>query len=235
MKNKKKVMGNLVTGMIGGALLTISDWFMYSLSSDNVSNGIVQSSWTKASLWRYEMGMLLSAIGVFMLYIGMRDLIRLMRLTVDRRDPWSERAVQVFEFGGIAIVVGELFIHAKASILPVLYQKLYATSLMGADMLTIVEEVFFYMAIPFYVLTIMMVVLTSVPFCYQIWRGRIKLPGFFMALNPLALWIIGWILRFFNITLLSNFSRGFASIGIVLLFYGMLRHFMQITEREKEA
>lgn len=232
MKNKQRVMKNLITGMSGGALLVISDWFMESLSSDNVSNGIVQSSWTKAATWRFEAGMLLTAVAVFMLFFGMREMIRLMKASVSRKDPWSMRAVQVFEFGGIAIVVGELFIHAKGCILPILYKMLYNTSLMGADMLTIVEDVFFYMAIPYYIISIMMIVCTSVPYMYQIYQGRLKLPMFFIALNPMVFWILGWIFRLFKVTLISNFTRGFVSFGIIFLFYGFLQHVMRMPEED---
>ena len=234
MKNKQKLMQSMITGMSGGALLMISDWFMESLSSDNVSNGIVQSSWTKAATWRYEAGMLICCVAVFLLFFGMRDMIRLMKMTASRKDPWSLRAVQAFELGGISLVVGELFLHAKGCILPIMYKKLYATSLMGADMLTIVEDVFFYMAIPFYVLMIMKIVCTSIPYMYQIWQRRLKLPIYFIALNPLVLWLLGWLLRLFNVTLISNFTRGFASFGVVLLFYGFLQHVMQMSEEAGE-
>ncbi len=233
-RNKHRVMKNLITGMSGGALLMISDWLMGALSSDNVANGIVQSSWTKMGAWRCEAGMLLAGVAAVLLFFGARDMIRVMKSTVARKDPWSMRALQAFEIGAIAIVVAELFIHVKGCMLPILYKRLYETSLMGADMLTIVEDVFFYMAIPYYVFSVIMIVCTSVPYMYQIWRGRLRVPKFFIALNPLVFWILGWIFRMFKVTFISNFSLAFVSFGIVMLFYGVLQHVMHAPSREEE-
>jgi len=234
MLKKHEVMKNLITGMSGGALLMISDWLMGALKSDNVSNGIVQSSWREMASWRFEAALLIASVAVVMLFIGARDMIRVMKMSTLRKDPWSVRAVQAFELGAISIVVSELFIHVKGCILPILYKALYGTNLMGADMLTIVEDVFFYMAIPFYVFTAIMLICTSVPYVYQIWLGRIHVPRFFMALNPLVIWLFGLILRLFKATVITNFTQAFISLGIVLLFYGMLQHVIHTRSREEE-
>lgn len=234
MSKRHKAMKNLITGMSGGALLMVSDWLVGTLKSDNVSNGVVQSSWPQMAFWRFEAAMLIASVAVVMLFFGARTMIQIVKQTLDRRDPWSMRVIQTFEIGSVVIVVAELFIHMKECMLPIIYKSLYDTALMGADMLTVVEDSFFYMAIPYYVFTIMMILCTSIPMIYQIWRGRLRLPRFFMALNPLGLWILGWIIRLFKVNVLSNFTRAFLSLGIVFLFYGVLQHVMRLPSREEE-
>lgn len=234
MKNKHAVMRNLVTGMMASALLMVSDWLMGATGKGNVSNGVVQSNWASAATWRYEAAMLIAGFAVFMLYSGMKEMIRQFKLTRSRKDVWSIRAARIFEIGGIATVVSTLFLHAKGSILPILYHKLYATSLMGADMLTVVDEVFFYISIPFYIFSILIVVFTSVPFIYQIWQGRLRVPKWFVILNPMVFWVIGWIFRRFGAYLITDFTACMVSFGLLMMFWCTLQHVTKIPDRTRE-
>ncbi len=234
MKNKHGVMHNLVMGMSGAALLMVSDWLMGATGSGNQSNGVVQSNWAKAAAWRYEASFLVAAVAVFFLYIGMKEAIRVMKLSRKRRDPWSSRMTQVFELGGTAAIVSTLFLHAKGCILPILYKKLYSTSLMGADMLAVVDEVFFYIAIPFYVLTVMVIVCTSVPYIYQILQNRIRVPRWYVLLNPMVFWVVGWIFRLFGVSVISDFTACMTSFGIMMMLWGILQHVARLPEKGRE-
>ena len=234
MKNKHAVMRNLITGMTGAALLMISDWLLGATGKGNVSNGVVQSNWASAAAWRYEAAMLIAGFAVFMLYTGMKEMVRQVKMTRSRRDIWSIRGARLFEIGGIAIVVAELFIHVKGCMLPILYKRLYESSLMGADMLTIVEDVFFYMAIPYYVFSVIMIVCTSVPYIYQIWQGRLRVPKWFIILNPLVFWLVGWILRRFNVYIITDFTACMVSFGLLMMFWCTMQHVSRIPDRREE-
>ncbi len=231
MKNKHGVMHNLVIGMSGTALLMISDWLMGACGKGNVANGVVQSNWAKAAAWRYEASFLIAAVAVFLLYTGMKEAIRQIRLTRSRKDVWTIRMAQVFEIGGIATTVATLFLHAKGCILPILYKKLYSTSLMGADMLAVVDEVFFYISIPFYVLSVIMIVCTSVPFIHQIIKQRLRVPKWYILLNPMVFWVVGWVLRLFGAYLITDFTACMTSFGLMMMLWGILQHVARIPER----
>lgn len=232
MKNKHRVMHNLVIGMTGTALLMISDWLMGACGQGNVANGVVQSNWAKGAAWRYEASFLIAAVAVFLLYSGMKEAVRQIRMTRSRKDIWTIRMAQVFELGGTATIVSTLFIHAKGCILPILYKKLYSTSLMGADMLSVVDEVFFYISIPFYVLSVIVIVCTSVPYMYQVFRGRLRVPKWYIILNPMVFWVVGWILRLFNAYVITDFTACMVSFGLMMMLWGILQHVAKIPERE---
>lgn len=225
-------MHNLVLGMMGFALLMISDWLIGACGKGNSSNGIVQSNWAKAGAWRYEAAVLIAGVAVFLVYVGMKEMIRQMKLTRRKRDPWSIRAAQVFELGGTATIVASLFLRVKGVILPILYKKLYSTSLMGADMLAVVDDVFFYISIPFYVLSILMIVCTSVPYMYQVWNGRLRIPKWFILINPMVFWVLGWILRLFKNYLITDFTACMGSFGLMMMCWCILQHVAHIPERD---
>ena len=206
MKNKHGVMHNLVIGMTGTALLMISDWLMGACGQGNVANGVVQSNWAKGAAWRYEASFLIAAVAVFLLYSGMKEAVRQIRMTRSRKDIWTIRMAQVFELGGTATIVSTLFLHAKGCILPILYKKLYSTSLMGADMLAVVDEVFF--------------------------RGRLRVPKWYIILNPMVFWVVGWILRLFNAYVITDFTACMVSFGLMMMLWGILQHVAKIPERE---
>ena len=234
MKNKQRIMVGLMRGMLGCGLLMISDWFMGACGKDNVTNGAVESNWAKAAAWRYEAAILICAVAVFFMYSGLKEMIHLMKLSRSKRDTLSVRAAQIFELGGTAAIVAELFIHMKGCILPILYGKLYATSLMESDMLSIVDTVNFHLSVPHYVLLVIMILFTSVPFMYQTFQGRLRIPRWFMALNPLVFWILGWILRLMNVYLITDFTACMVSFGFMVMMWAFLQHVQHSPERSRE-
>lgn len=234
MKNKQRIMAGLVKGMTGSALLMISDWLMGACGKDNVTNGVVQSNWAKAAAWRYEAAMLIASIALFFLVAGIHEMIHLMKLSRNKRDPWSLRAVRLFELGATATMISELFLHMKGCVLPILYRKLYSTSLMESDMFTVVDDVFFYISIPFYIFAILVVVCTSVPYMYQVFQGRLRVPKWFMLLNPMVLWLVGWVLRLFKVYVITDFTACMVSFGFLLMLWGFLQHVIRSPEARRE-
>ena len=234
MKNKQRIMAGLVKGMTGSALMMISDWLMGACGKDNVTNGVVQSNWAKAAAWRYEAAMLIASIAIFFLFAGMKEMIHLMKLSRNKRDPWSLRIVRAFELGATATIVSELFLHMKGCVLPILYRKLYATSLMESDMLTVVDDVFFYISIPFYIFSVLVVVCTSVPYIYQIIQGRLRVPKWFLLLNPLVFWLFGWVLRLFKVSVITDFTACMISFGFLMMAWGFLQHVIRTPEASRE-
>ena len=230
MKNKQRIMVGLMRGMLGSALLMFSDWLMGACGKDNVSNGVVQSNWAKAAGWRYEASILICCVGVFFMFSGLKEMIHLMKLSRSKRDAWGVRGAKVFELGCTAAMVSELFIHMKGCILPILYGKLYASSLMEADMFSIVDTVNFHLAVPHYVLLVIMIVFTSIPFMYQVFQERLRIPKWFLVLNPLVFWILGWILRLMNVYLITDFTACMVSFGFLMMMWAFLQHVQRSPE-----
>lgn len=234
MKNKQRILVGLMRGMLGCALLMFSDWLMGACGKDNVANGVVQSNWAKAAGWRYEAAILICCVAVFFMFSGLKEMIRLMKLSRSKRDAWGIRGAKVFELGCTAAMVSELFLHMKGCILPILYGKLYASSLMEADMFSIVDTVNFHLAVPHYVLLIIMIVFTSVPFVYQVFQGRLRIPRWFMLLNPLVFWIVGWLLRLLKVYLITDFTACMVSFGFLMMMWAFMQHVQRSPEPNRE-
>ena len=55
MKNKNRVMRNMLISMIGAAICMAATWLSSAYGEGNVRNGLIQSNWPKMPFLRFEL------------------------------------------------------------------------------------------------------------------------------------------------------------------------------------
>lgn len=220
--------------MIGAGLLMISDWLVGALGEGNTKNGLIESNWFTMEAWRFEIALLLAAIGVCLFYYGMKAMVTVVSASAKKADYREYAMTKMFSFGSVVAVVSTLFIQLVKIIVPIIYKELYETSLMGADIIFIVERVFHYMAIPYYALFIMAVVFVSIPFVYFIWIGRLRISALFYLLNPLVMYGLSYVFKMIKMVQIADFGVALVSLGYVLLFVGGALQLSYIVRRREE-
>jgi len=234
MKNKQRVLRDLLIGMFGAALLMGAEWLLYSLGPGNEKNGLIQSGWAKMPMWRFEVSMLLCAGGMPLFAIGLHAAVRVVNSARRKGDVASVRMAELFHLSANAAIIGFLFWHTVNIILPVIYKSLFETSLMGAEIFTAVENIFYVLAIPFYVYRIVAYAGTSVAVIYFAVVGRLRVSKTVILLNPGVMILAGWGMQYLHNSRLSDFASAFGSFGFLLLLAAMIRPVSRRMEREGE-
>ena len=148
MKNKAKIMRNMLTGMVGAAICMTAAWLLFAYGEGNVRNGFIQSNWPKMQYIRFEIAIILFAIGVPIYAVGLRDFIKVIRMIRRRRSVLDARMAKLFEISANLSIVGMLFVFVSYAMMAIVYKQLFVTNLMGADIISVTEGMFYYMAIP---------------------------------------------------------------------------------------
>ena len=131
MKNKNKVMRNMLIGMIGAAICMVACWLSGAYGEGNVRNGYIQSNWPKMPFMRFEISLILSGLGIALNYVGLRDYIKLFRYMRRKRGVLNRQMGSLFEVGAIAYCIAYLFIQSGYIMMALVYKLLFATNLMG--------------------------------------------------------------------------------------------------------
>ena len=62
MKNRQKVVKNLILGMFGAALLMAAEWLIGAYGEGNSRNGLIESNWAIMPMIRFRAGLILAAV-----------------------------------------------------------------------------------------------------------------------------------------------------------------------------
>lgn len=180
-------------GLVGGFLCAIADILLDFKGTDNQKIGkykIMDSNWGKMGKWRFSASIIVAAIAIPMYFIGILALKNEIYLK-------NEFLANVFWISGIVGVTGGLFIHATLCYFPIIYKKLHIENKEQlADEL--ISDIFNSIKIPFFILFLLLTVVTSIIMIIALLRGYLKLPYCFFILNPLGLMLIGIVLRKIN-------------------------------------
>lgn len=235
MKHRTKILKDLNIGMIGAALLVIAEWLVLATGSGNDRNGIIDSNWALMPMTRFGASVLLSAVGLPFFYIGLKSLNRTIRTARRKRSLLDLRMCRIFGAGVSAAAISCLFLHGVLSILPIVYKLLYATSLMGADISAVVESVYYYLAIPFWVYLILSAAGLSIPFLYFLWEGRLRCSRAAVVCNPLVMWGVGALLRLLKSPVIRDFASASLMFGMVLMLLAAISHVTEMPTEEEAA
>ncbi len=217
MKNKNKVMRNMLIGMIGAAICMVACWLSGAYGEGNVRNGYIQSNWPKMPFMRFEISLILSGLGIALNYVGLRDYIKLFRYMRRKRGVLNRQMGSLFEVGAIAYCIAYLFIQSGYIMMALVYKLLFATNLMGADIISTTEGMFYYIAIPLFAYLIVSIVGMSVAYMHFLWNGLMRVSRICILFNPLIFFGIGELLKLTKLYYLVDFAAASVPFGMILM------------------
>ncbi len=235
MKNKTKVMKNMLFGIIGAAICMGAAWLSLAYGKGNVRNGFIQSNWPKMPFLRFEISIVLYAIGVPLYYLGAKDMVKAIRMCRRRRYISDFRMAKFFDMSVHLAAIGGLFVNASYAMMAIVYKLLYTTSLMGADIISTTEGMFYYVAIPVFAYYIIAIVGTSIPYIHFVLNGRLKVSKICVFFNPLVMFAIGEGMKLTKIYHLVDFSSAMVPFGFLLMLAAGMCHVAKMpVERRRE-
>ena len=233
MKNKAKMMRNMLYGMLGAAIAMISMWLSHSYGKENVKNGFIQSNWVKMPIIRFEIALVLMAIAVPVYYLGAKEMIKGVRVSRRRGHPGDMRMVKLFDMCMHISVIGALFIDGAFISMALIYKLLYGTKLMGADIITVTEGLFYYYAIPVFVYLVVGIGGTSISSIYLIIQDRMRVSKLCIFFNPLVFFLIGEGLKLTKIHYLVDFASAAVPFGFMLLLAVGMVHVAKLPDARR--
>lgn len=233
MKNRGRIVRNLIVGSFGAGLLAFSEWLLFSIGDLKPGKGLILRAWAGFSFWRIWGGILLAAVGMPFFYIGIKSTVPVIRFAARRGSVADFRMTKLFECGVTATAVSFLFLHVGYTVFPVLYKALFSTSLMGEDITVVLNTLAYYLGVPGGVYLILAVVGVSVPYMYWAGKGHFRMPAVCMLLNPLVFIFVGFLMTLFHVAVLTDVVMAFPAIGYLLMFLALSGHVEKLpTEAE---
>ncbi len=233
MLNKSKVMRNMLIGMIGAAICMLACWLAMAYGKGNVRNGYIQSNWPKMSYLRFEASLILSGIGISLYYVGLKEMIKVIKTMRSRRRPISISMARLFEVGAVTTVISYMFIQAGYIMMALVYKMLFNTSLMGTDIISTVEGMFYYIAIPLLSFLVLSVAGVSIPCIYFMYCDRFKVLKVCMLFNPFILWGLGELLKLTKNYHIIDFASAAIPFGYLLMMAAGLSHVAKMPSKKK--
>ena len=234
MRNRGRVIKNMLVGMIGVCICIAATWVSSLYGKGNVTNGYIQSNWPKMSFFRFELSIIMSSIGITLYYVGINDYIKVLKTTKRKRGYFDNRMTKLFEIGAVASLISYLFIQGCFIMMALTYKQLYTTSLMGADLISVTEGTFYYVAIPVFAFYIISVVAVSIPYMYYTYIGRLKIPKLFIIFNPLVFLGIGELLKLTKNHYIIDFASASVLFGFLLMMAAGTIHVSKMPDDRRE-
>ena len=121
-----------------------------------------------------------------------------------------------------------MFVSAGYTMMAIVYKLLYSTNLMGADIISTTEGMFYYLAIPLFAFYIIAIGGVSFPFMYYVLNERLKVSKICVLFNPLVFLGIGEVLKLTKIFYLADFASAAIPFGYLLMMAAGLVHVAQL-------
>lgn len=233
MKNAEKVAKNLITGMLGVGLYMAASWLLFAYGEGNSHNGLIESNWAKMPIIRFRLAILITALAAPLFLVGVKGAVRAVTVARRKKYPTDYYMAKLFEIGAYGAAISMLFNMAVSVILPVLYRELFNTRLMGAEIISTVESVFYYVSIPFYVYYWVGIVGVSLGFMYFVMIGRLLIPRLMMLFTPLFFVILELALRNLENSLVDDIFAASDGIGYLFMFGLLISFVAKIPRRSK--
>ena len=110
-------------------------------------------------------------------------------------------------------VIGLVFIQGVLVAIAIVYKLLFNTKLMGADIIYVVESLFYYFAIPVFAYLVFSLAGTSISFIYFVINERVKVSKICILFNPLVMFGVGELLKLTKIHYLVDFAAAMIPFG----------------------
>lgn len=179
-----------VSGIIGGIICACGDLFLDLKGRDNQKLGtlqIIDSKWEDMSIWRFHISILLVMAGVPLYFLGLTS----MAVQLSLRNPAYGL---VFWIVSVVGSIGGFFIHVIICLLPIIYKTMRPTNEFSV-IEKVINAIYKAIKIPFIIMYILLVGVTSLMIGYAIFQGYLSISYFTIFLTPLSLLIIGVLLR----------------------------------------
>lgn len=206
-----------ILGFAGGLLCAVGDILFDLKGKGNVKSGpasILDSNWMKMPEWRFRASILMAALGVPLYLLGFIGMSR--QLSIGN----SALGTAFLVFAAIGSC-GGFFIHAMVCCFPIMRKSLTKSGVDDNAQYEMFGKVFNAIKIPFIAMFCSLVVATSVVLIVAILVGCLQVPLVFVALNPLALMLIGLVFRLIDKERFADLpgiimpSLGIAMIGLM--------------------
>ncbi|SNU05281.1 hypothetical protein SAMN06297422_103138 [Lachnospiraceae bacterium] len=224
MKNKGKAMRNMLFGMLGAAICMAAMWLSSACGKDNDRNGMIMTNWPKMPMIRFEISIILISLGVPLFYLGAKEMVKAMRLSRRRRSINDLRMAKMFDMCMHLSVIGLPLVQGVFTAIAITYKLLFNTKLMGADIISIVESLFYYFAIPVFAYLVFSLAGTSISFMYFIINDRVKVSKICILFNPLIMFGIGELLKLTKLYYLVDFAAAMIPFGYMLMLAAGMVH-----------
>lgn len=225
----------MLIGMLGAAICMVGAWLSFAYGKDNIRNGFIQSYWPKMHMVRLEAAIICTAVGIPLYYLGAKEMVKALRLSRRRGNISDLRMANLFDMGMHLSVIGFLFIHCVYITMAIVYKELFATSLMGADIMSTVEGLFYYLAIPLFAYLVFSIGGTSIAYMYFIVSDRMKVSKLCFFFNPLILFLIGELLKLTKLYYLVDFASAMIPFGYMLMLSAGMVHVAKMPVRRRRV
>ena len=207
-----------ICGILGGILCATGDLFLDLKGKDNRQLGkynLINTAWGYMDIKRFEISILLAAIGVPLYFLGLTVLSAELAKE-------SETFGLVFWLNGLAASIGGLFIHAYICLMPVVYKKMKPeNSIEKID--EVINGMYSAVKIPFWVLYIMLTVVSSIMIYIALGKGFLHISPWCGLLTPIPFMIFGIALRkikpdvFYDLPGIVCPSLGLSMMGLLAI------------------
>ena len=234
MKNAERVVKNLIIGILGTGLYMAASWLLFAYGEGNSHNGQIESNWAKMPMIRFRLAILVTAVAAPLFLVGVKSAVKAINVARRRRYPFDFYMAKLFEIGAYGAAISMLFNMAVSVILPVLYRELFNTRLMGAEIISTIESVFYFVSIPFYVYYWVGIVGVSIGFMYFVMIGRLLVPRITLINTPLFFVILELALRELENSLVDDIFAASDGIGYLLMFGVILTFVTRIPSKRRD-
>ena len=212
--NFEKRKRNLLLGVLGCALFMVGDWLLDMKGAGNVSIGFVESNWVNMSMWRFEVSILLGALGTPLYWCAAREMIAIFaeRCGKSKMDSTMQR---VFSVGAASAVLSWVFIHIMCCMLPVIFKCTYAVFPDTEAVTGVVNHLATYITVPFFAYFIAADGCLSVAWIYMMWNRKIDCSRWAVLCCPLFTLVLAHIVNY--IPVLDQLTGAFESMGHLLM------------------
>ena len=234
MKNIQKVFKKLIFGMIGIGLWMAAEWMVGSYGEGNNHNGLIESNWATMPVIKFRLAMIIASVAAIFFIAGVNSAVSAINKARRKRYVMDFYMARIFELGAYAAAVSMMFNMAVRVILPLLYKELFNTRLMGAEIISTIEGVFYYVSVPFYVYYWVGIVGVSIGFAYFVLIGRLLVPRITFFNNPLFFVILKISLGTLEKAFIDDFLAAADGMGFLFMFGLIISFVTKIPAREQE-
>lgn len=179
-----------ILGLIGGLFCACGDIFLDLKGRDNKKLGkyeFIDSNWEHMPLWRFKASILCVTAGVPLYFLGICAMS-------EKLAEHNEVFAMIFWISGMAGSIGGFFIHLLLCLFPVIYKTMLNEA--KFELIDkVINEMYAAIKIPFWLMYLLLVGVSSVMVAIAIIKGWLSLSPFMILLTPMSLLIFGVLLR----------------------------------------
>lgn len=217
-------MKNLIIGMAAMVLCMIADWFLDVKGAGNISHGIVESNWTKMSLWRFEVSILIGAFVVPFYWFGIREMMSMAKENCNVQSKMSRFMSKLFCISAMAGVISFVFIHIMCCLFPIIFKSIYAVYPDFNLTTSIVNTIAKYIYTPFFVYYAIADFGISISWIYMTFNKQFNIGKWAVICCPLSMMVIVLLIKLIPFQPLHDVSVAFETLGYVLLLFAGYLH-----------